>query len=100
MPTIKPFDAEALLRCAAETPAIVTIEEHTLMGGLGSAVAEVLVEASFTTGKRVKRIGIPDAFPDQYGSQAGLMQRYAITAEHVVSTVIGLLSGTMQTIPS
>lgn len=96
MPTIKPLDVEALVRCAAEIPAIVTIEEHTLMGGLGSAVAEVIAEVSFTTGKRFKRIGVPDVFPDQYGSQASLMQRYAITAEQLVSTVTSLVSGAMQ----
>ena len=96
MPTVKPLDVAALLRHAAEVPAIVTVEEHTLMGGLGSAVAEAIAEAGLTPVKRVKRIGIPDVFPDQYGSQASLMRRYGISAEHVASTVTGLLSGALR----
>ena len=44
-----------------------------MIGGLGSAVAEVLAESDFGTPKRFKRIGIPDVFPDQYGSQDSLM---------------------------
>ncbi|MBI3457753.1 MAG: transketolase, partial [Candidatus Rokubacteria bacterium] len=81
MPTVKPLDVAALIRHAAEVPAIVTVEEHTLMGGLGSAVAEAVAEAGLAPAKRVKRIGIPDVFPDQYGSQASLMRRYGMTAE-------------------
>ena len=96
MPTVKPLDVAALLRHAAEVPAIVTVEEHTLMGGLGSAVAEAIAEAGLTPVKRVKRIGIPDVFADQYGSQASLMRRYGISAEHVASTVTGLLSGALR----
>lgn len=93
VPTIKPLDHEAILAHAAEVPVVVTIEEHTIMGGLGSAVAEVLAEAGFNPGKRFKRLGIPDVFPDQYGSQASLMKRYAITAEQLVAVVTALFSG-------
>ena len=64
-----------LVEKAAPAPVILTIEEHTLAGGLGSAVAEIIAEANFNPSKRFKRIGIPDVFPDQYGSQAGLMKR-------------------------
>ena len=96
LPTIKPLDTEAVLQLASPVPVIVTIEEHTLMGGLGSAIAEVIAEANFTPAKRFKRLGIPDVFPDQYGSQASLMKRYAITADQLVSTVTGLLNGVTQ----
>jgi transketolase len=58
---------------------------------LGSAVAEVLAETRLGPGKRFKRIGIPDAFPDQYGSQESLMARYEITAGHVAAVVQELL---------
>jgi len=93
IPTVKPLDTEAILAAAAEVAVVVTIEEHTVIGGLGSAVAEVVAEAGFSPAKRFKRIGIPDVFPDQYGSQASLMKRYAITAEQLVATVTNLLSG-------
>ena len=92
VPTIKPLDHEAIVAHAESVPVIVTIEEHTVIGGLGSAVAEVIAEAGFTSTKRFKRLGIPDVFPDAYGSQASLMKRYAITADHLASTVTSLLS--------
>ncbi len=91
MHTVKPFDTEALLAQAARVPAILSIEEHTIIGGLGSAVAETLAEADFYTPKRFKRIGIPDVFPDKYGSQATLLARYGITAEGAVAEVRKLL---------
>ena len=90
--TVKPLDVEALRRHASRVPVVVTVEEHTIVGGLGSAVAEVLAEADFDAPKRFRRIGIPDAFADKYGSQASLMARYGITAEAVAKTVAELSS--------
>jgi len=87
VPTIKPLDADAILAHMAKVPVLVTIEEHTLAGGFGSAIAELMAEANFSPAKRFKRIGIPDVFPDQYGSQASLMNRYHITADHLVRTI-------------
>ncbi len=91
IPTIKPLDVEAILDFAAPVKAIVTVEEHTVIGGLGSAVAEILAEAAFDKPKRFKRIGIPDSFPDEYGSQDSLMARYGITTESIVSLIGKLL---------
>ena len=91
VPTIKPLDTDAILGYAAKVPVIVTIEEHTVIGGLGSAVAEIVAEANFNPAKRFKRIGIPDAFPDEYGSQNSLMARYNITAETIISVIKQLL---------
>jgi len=87
VPTVKPLDAAAILEHAAAVPTIVTVEEHTIIGGLGSAVAELLAEANFSASKRFKRIGIPDAFPDQYGSQDSLLARYDITGRNIVHTI-------------
>jgi transketolase len=87
VPTIKPLDVDTILMYAAQVPVVVTIEEHTLIGGLGSAVAEIIAEAGFNPAKRFKRIGIPDVFPDEYGSQDGLMARYEITTEAVVAVI-------------
>jgi len=87
VPTIKPLDGDAILGYAAEVPVVVTIEEHSVIGGLGSAVAEVIAEANFSPAKYFKRIGIPDAFPDEYGSQDSLMARYDITAEMIISVI-------------
>jgi len=85
--TVKPLDAEAIVSRAAKAPVVVTIEEGTLAGGLGSAVAELIAEANFNEPKRFRRIGIPDVFPDQYGSQDSLMERYSITSAEIISTV-------------
>jgi transketolase len=71
----------------SQVPIVVTIEEHTLVGGLGSAVAELIAESGFNPARRFRRIGIPDVFPDQYGSQASLMARYDITAERLTAVV-------------
>lgn len=91
MPTIKPFDREQLLDLAAKVRAIVPIEENTVIGGLGSAVAEEIAEAGFSPGKKFKRIGIPDVFSDRYGSQANLMDYHHINTDAAVATVRALL---------
>ncbi len=90
-PTVKPFDTETVIELAARVPVVVSLEEHNVIGGLGSAVAEAVAEANFETPKRFKRLGLPDVFPDQYGSQASLMARYGLTAERVARTVRELL---------
>jgi len=91
MPTVKPLDAPALLGYCRRIPIIVTVEEHSVIGGLGSAAAELIAEAGLASVKRFRRIGIPDVFPDQYGSQASLMARYEITAEQVCTLVRHLM---------
>ncbi len=88
--TVKPLDAEAILKHAARVPAVLTIEEHTLIGGLGSAVAELLLDNGVH--KRFKRIGIPDVFPKKYGSQASQMKDFGITAEALAASVKALSS--------
>jgi transketolase len=90
VPTIKPLDVEVLLAQAERVPVIVTIEEHSIVGGLGSAVAEALAESPCLGSKRFKRIGIPDMFPDEYGSQASLMKRFGLTADNLVAVVTDL----------
>jgi transketolase len=91
IPTIKPLDADKVISCVNNVPVIVTVEEHSIVGGLGGAVAEIMAEANFTFSKKFKRIGIPDVFPDQYGSQASLMGGFRITTDNIVSTIKCLL---------
>lgn len=90
VPTLKPLDEEAIMDRVSDVPIVVTVEEHTLIGGLGSATAEMIAEANFNTAKRFKRIGIPDTFPDQYGSQDTLMDRFAINADNLTATILKL----------
>ena len=92
MPTVKPLDAESFLTHARRADAIVSIEEHSIVGGLGGALAEVIAEAGFEPARRFKRIGIPDVFPHGYGSQASMMARCGITAERTMAVVRELLA--------
>jgi len=85
VPTIKPLDTEAILAAVAKVKVVVTIEEHTLPGGFGSAIAELMLEAGLTP--RFKRLGIPDVFPSQYGSQASLMESFGITPANLSKTI-------------
>jgi transketolase len=90
MHTLKPLDVEAVLSAAAETRMIVTIEEHSIIGGLGSAVAEALAEAD---GPKItfKRIGLPSAFSPHIGNQEYLQERHGLTPEAICQCVIRTL---------
>ena len=90
-PTIKPLDIAALHAHAERAAAIVSVEEHTIIGGLGSAVAEYLAESDLLHARRFKRIGIPDVFPSVYGDQNGMMRKYGVSAENVVEQSLNLL---------
>ncbi len=91
LPTVKPLDIPAILAAMGHVPVAISVEEHTLMGGLGSAIAEILCETDLLADRRFKRIGIPDVFPDKYGDQNGLMKRYGISADNVAAQVQALL---------
>lgn len=78
--TIKPIDEEILIRAAKETRGIVTAEEHSVIGGLGSAVAEVLMQNAPT---RMKMVGIQDSFGAS-GKPAELMEQYHLTGADIV----------------
>jgi len=88
--TVKPIDKEAIIEEANKVKVIVTVEEHTITGGLGSAVAEVISCANFSESKRFSMIGLPDIFPEKYGSQNSLMEFYGITTDNIVSKAISL----------
>jgi len=96
MPTVKPLDVERLMEYASPVRAIVTIEENNVIGGLGGAVAEVVAEAGFDPGKKFRRIGIPDAFPEHYGSQDKLLGHFGISAPGVVSVITAMTGATPQ----
>jgi len=81
LPTLKPVDQETLLNFIADIPVILTIEEHSIIGGLGSLIAELLAEADFGINKLFRRLGVPDQFPQGYGSQHDMLKRFDITVE-------------------
>jgi transketolase len=85
--TIKPMDHELLHRLARVAKTVVTVEEHTLVGGLGSAVLESLVDAGIH-GIPIRRVGFPDVFTEELGSQAAIMDHYGISSEKLAQTVL------------
>jgi len=87
MHTVKPIDRKAVGEAAATTPLIITIEEHTVIGGLGSAVAEILAEAGSAT--PLRRLGLQDVFAIMSGSHADVKREHGITAEAIVAEVMG-----------
>ena len=83
MSTIKPIDKEVIIESAKKTGAIVTVEEHSVIGGLGSAVSDVVSENYPVL---VKKIGINDVF-GQSGKPKQLMEEYGLTVENIINKV-------------
>jgi transketolase len=90
MHTIKPLDSEAVLAAARETGGIITIEEHTVDGGLGAAIAEVLMDAGCTP-RRFLRMGLRQGFSSVVGSQTYLRSKYDLDAPAMVRAARALL---------
>jgi len=91
MHTLKPLDQEAVLVAARETPAIFTIEEHSVVGGLGSAVAEFLLESD-TRPALFKRIGLTGTFSSEVGDQDYLRAYYGLDGPGLLRTVKATLA--------
>jgi len=81
MHTIKPIDKEIIVKCAKETKKLVSIEDHNVIGGLGSAIAEVLVQEYPT---KLVRLGINDVF-GKSGKAEELMQYFGITSKNIIN---------------
>jgi len=86
MPTIKPFDKNIISKAAKETKAIFTIEEHSLIGGLGSIVAEVLAESEDKI--LFKKIALPDKFCNEIGSQEYLREKKGLSVTKIVDYIL------------
>ncbi len=82
--TIKPIDKETIIRCAKETEKLITVEDHNIIGGLGSAICEVLAE-EFPT--KVTRLGINDTF-GKSGNAVELMKYFEIDSQAIVNAVL------------
>lgn len=88
MASIKPIDRDAIIRAARETGAIVTAEEHNRIGGLGAAVAEVVVTEAPVP---MQFVGVQDTFGES-GTPKELMAKYGLTAEHIVAAVEAVIA--------
>jgi transketolase len=88
VPTIKPIDVAAIVAAAERTGRVITVEEHTVIGGLGGAVAETLSRHRPT---RVDRIGLQDLYPES-GPNDALLEIYGLSAARVADQVRELLA--------
>ncbi len=86
-PTLKPFDAEAVVELAEGVDRLVTIENHVITGGLGSAVAETLVEHRIR--QPLTRLGLPDQWLE-CGSVASLQEKYGLTVDRLTEALRSL----------
>ncbi len=87
MHTVKPLDGEILKEWIPKVSAIVTVEEHTRIGGLGSAVLEFCNDEIPNETGKISRIGLPDQFSEKYGSQESLLNHFGINKDNLVKTM-------------
>jgi transketolase len=90
--TLKPLDIAAIVKAAEETEFLITAEEHSLIGGLGSAVAEVTGEYCPVP---VKRVGLPDVFGES-GKAEELLVKYGLTPQNLIAAVENLINKKLQ----
>ena len=86
--TIKPIDKEMIIKCAKETKKLISIEDHNIIGGLGSAISEVLTDECYDKEYQAKlvRLGIKDTF-GKSGNAKELMKYFGITAEDIINNI-------------
>jgi transketolase len=89
--TVKPLDAEAVLEHAAGAALVVTVEEGVAIGGLGSAVTDLLVDRLGPAMPAIRRIALSDAFPHNYGVQEDLFALYGLMPPQIAATVVQAL---------
>ena len=91
MHTLKPLDSEAVSRAAIETGAVLTVEEHSVIGGLGSAVADVMAQHR-NRSAAFKVLGLPDQFCRVVGDQGYTREASGLTADSIEATARGLIA--------
>lgn len=89
VPVIKPLDAATVLAAAGGVRAVVTAENHSIVGGLGSAVAEVLAEAGL--GRPLRRVGLCDTYAEGARTATSLFAKYGLSTRTIVATTWDLL---------
>ena len=89
IPVIKPLDTATVLTVAEGSTAVVTAENHTIIGGLGSAVAEALAESGL--GRPLRRIGLQDTFAEGARDASYLFTKYGLSTQHIVDTAWSVL---------
>lgn len=89
--TVKPLDVQMLVSCARQASAIVTVEEHSLVGGFGSSVVEALTDNLLNV-PPVRRLGLADAYAQHYGSQNDLLESAGLMPAQIAATTVQFLN--------
>jgi transketolase len=87
VPTLKPLDEVAIIEAASRTGRVVTVEDHSIIGGLGGAVAELLGERYPLP---IRRVGYQDTFAES-GANQDLLEKYGLNPRHILEAVHGVL---------
>lgn len=90
-PTVKPIDSETVAKCLRDTEAVFTVEEHNIIGGFGSAAAEVAAELGI--GTPLYRIGMNDQYCTMVGTQEYLRNEYGLSAEKIAEFILEKIKG-------
>ncbi|MBT4209327.1 MAG: transketolase [Candidatus Komeilibacteria bacterium] len=88
--TVKPLDEEAIIKSAKQTKNIITIEEHLIHGGLGTAVSEVVAQNALAT--KLKCLAVADEFPAGVGSEQYMLDRYSLNKDSIIAEAKKMLS--------
>jgi len=100
IPVIKPLDTTTVLSVATSAQAVITAENHSIIGGLGSAVAETLAEAGL--GRPLRRVGLADTFAEGARDAPYLFTKYGLSTQHIVEEAWSVLHrpGPAPTVPA
>jgi len=88
--TLKPLDEECILKAALDTKAVITVEEHSIIGGLGSAVAEILSESGSNV--HFRRLGVPSEFPERVGDQDWFHSKYNLNPSGIANSIMKIFN--------
>ena len=92
MHTIKPLDVDTIYPMMKKAKVVVTVEEHSSIGGLGDAVGSVIAENTKDLNISFKKLSLPDSFTDQYGTQNSLIERYGLEVHQIEDKVMTLIN--------
>jgi len=85
LPTIKPLDVKSIIDCCKASPFVITVEEHSIIGGLGTCIAEVIADNNIHV--PFKRLALKDEFIQEYGSQLEIMKSKGVSSDNIIETV-------------
>lgn len=91
--TVKPLDTKTLSGFLSATPNVITLEEHSVIGGLGSAVAQLIAEGARHPQGLFKMMGIPDCFSEKYGRQGNLIKYFGLETNDILEESRKMLAG-------